>query len=137
MTLRLVPSLDEQTIGHNPDTGNIVVVQRWSGFPGNRHATIIIGFSAGGVRAVPREQMATASTILIRFRCASTSVNSRIITETRARELLTDLGHPAEERCTEPHCRARLPFGGRWCISCGRPYHIPNDDGHRSRARTS
>lgn len=135
MTLRLVPRLDEQIIGHNPDTGNLVVVQHWSGFPGSRHATIIIGFSAGGIRDAPREQMASEGAVENRFNCARSRIGGRVVNTERAREILEELGHPAEERCTEPYCGARLPIGGRYCTTCGRPYHIPNDDGHRSTAR--
>lgn len=118
--LRLVPRLDDQTTFYDPDTGILVLAQRWSGFPGDRHAVVLVSWAAG---RHPRrlEQMGTARQILDRYR--NWICDQRIVGEDRAAAILGELGQVAYEAC--PECGERLPLGGRYCTACGRPHHVP------------
>lgn len=135
MTLRLLPSLDDQAIAYNSDLGNLVVVQRWSGFLRGLHAEVHFRFTPEGCNDLQLERTGMPRTVLEHFRSAAAAMASRAVTDARAREILTELGHPAEEHCTAADCRARLPIGGRFCVACGKPHHVPSTGARRTPRR--
>lgn len=122
--LRLVPRLEEQGFVHNPGVG-LALVQHWSGFPRDLHAIVTTAFYAKGLRRTNEQQVSKAMAA-DRFKC---SIGHYVtVAEDRAREILQELGHPADETCATPECGERLPIGGRWCVRCGAPYHVPQPD---------
>ncbi len=137
MTLRLMPSLDDQAIGFNPDLRILVVAQRWSGFPRGLHAEIHFRFTEAGFKDLQLEHPGMPRTVLEQFRSAAAGMASRAVTEDRAREILVELGHSAEEHCTDIRCNARLPLGGRFCVACGKPHHVPGTSARRTPRRTA
>jgi len=124
MTIRLALSLDDQAIGLNRNVGNLVIAQRWSGFPRGMHAELFFRFTAGEGRNMQLERPGTPSLVLEQFRKATAAMAHLTITEAKARKVLSEWGLPAEEFCTEPLCQALLPLGGRYCRACSRPYHV-------------
>lgn len=132
-----VPTLDDQAIAWNPDLRVLVITQRWSGFRRGEHATLHFRFTPDGCADLQLERTGSAHAVADAFRAAKRALAPHVVTETRARELLIELGHPAEERCTKEHCRARLPLGGRFCIACGEPHHVPSTKARRTPRRTA
>jgi hypothetical protein len=137
MTLRLMPSLDDQAIAYNPDLRILVIAQRWSGFIRGLHAEVHFRFTPEGCKDLQLERSGMPRTVLEQFRGAAAAMAPRAVTETRAREILVELGHPAEEHCTDVRCRARLPLGGRFCVACGKPHHVTGTGAQRTPRRAA
>jgi hypothetical protein len=137
MTLHPTPSLDDQAIAYNSDDRVLLVTQRWSGFVRGLHAEVYFRFTPEGACDLQLERTGMPRTVLERFRAAAAAMTGRAVTETRAREILTELGHPAAEHCPADRCRARLPLGGRFCVACGQPHHVPGTGARRTPIRAA
>lgn len=114
MTLRLVPHLADQAIGFRAETGVLLIAQRWTGFPGGRHAFVLSrNDEVTGQRAGPPGRVADE------YAAAARQLAKWVVTEDRARDHLEEMGQPRQRQCADRECDAKLPLGGLYCTVCG------------------
>lgn len=104
----------EQLAAWFPDRQKVIVAQRWTGFPGRRHA-----FVSCVNDAVTVQRSGTSHTTTESYNALAAVMRPHVVTEERARDLLVELGLPRERLCQE--CEAVLPLGWLYCMTCGLP----------------
>ncbi len=114
MVDRPVPVLAAQAVGLACGGEKLIVVQRWTGFTGGRHALAICVNDAVTGRRVDRPEAVRAD-----FNGAA-GLLTPSLTEEAARTWLVCHGLPGTRPCDT--CGAVLPLGGLFCTSCGLPH---------------
>jgi hypothetical protein len=115
---RLVPHLADQMFGHRPDTGVVLAIQRWTGFPGGREA-----FAIAINGAVTLQRTNTSWHTTDDFRRAAAELAPWRVSEQEARDALEQMGRPRQQQCGD--CATTLPIGGLYCVICGLNQTMP------------
>jgi len=113
--------LEAQIFAYRPEAGEVIAVQRWSGFVRGLAGLVIVVNDR-----VHSERPGAARTINKLYAGACAVQQPYTVTEDEARAHLADLTGATVRQCL---CGADLPMGGRWCTACGQPNQVPASAG--------